>query len=50
MKLSLIAAAPLWAGLALVSAVAGAQTGATEVGRPAAVIPLASEPVAKLVV
>ncbi|MDM0020888.1 DUF6130 family protein [Variovorax saccharolyticus] len=50
MKLSLIAAAPLWAGLVLASAVAAAQTCATEVGRPAAVIPLASEPAAKLVV
>jgi hypothetical protein len=48
MKLSLIAAASLLAGLALASATAGAQT--TDVGRPAAVIPLASEPAAKLVV
>ncbi|MDN8617896.1 DUF6130 family protein [Variovorax ginsengisoli] len=50
MKLSLIAAASLFAGLALASATAGAQTGATDVGRPAPVIPLASEPAAKLVV
>ncbi|MDM0065081.1 DUF6130 family protein [Variovorax sp. J31P207] len=50
MKLSLIAAASLLAGLALASSTAGAQTGATDVGRPAAVIPLASEPAAKLVV
>lgn len=50
MKPSLVAAGSLIAGLALASTTAVAQTGATDVGRPAAVIPLVSEPDAKLVV
>lgn len=49
LSLSLIAAATSFAALAFASIPAGAQT-ATDLGRPAAVLPVASEPEAKLVV